>query len=462
MDPFRRRLEMIQSHTTAHASSSCPVTAAAGGCPFSAGANSAEEMERLHKVEGKMTRVRNRGRTWWIEGYEAARGIITSTTATTVERDMFEPSSPQEAEEFKYTLKFYGKWLLMHDQPRHETLRTIFFRELIPSKIPRFEKHANATAKRLLDEVEARGDNRMLMVKEFSAILPPTMTACLIGAPLDDLPILKEITHIFADIIGKRHTNTARLEMSRKAIPEALEYVKKLYQSYRENPRQEIGADGVFEGKNFITMMLERIDEDPELYKLDEIYANTVLLIFGSADTLFYAIPNAIVALLMNPDQMKWLLEDIDGRIEQSVEELLRFCGPGGVTARLTTRDILVNGNQMIKKGDVVLFDVHECNRDPDKFENPNKLDLKRGGQTIDGQEHFVFGDGHHRCLGRNLARLQMRVALTHVLKRFPNMRLAVNQVSMTTADGPVPGDELKASDAVTTVGWDEVPVFLR
>jgi cytochrome P450 len=408
-----------------------------------------------------MTRVRNRGRTWWVEGYEAAKGIITSTTATTVERDMFAPASAEQAEEFKTTLEFYGKWMLMHDQPRHETLRTIFFRELVPGKIPRFEKHANATAKQLLDDVEARGDNRMLLVKEYSAVLPPTMTACFIGAPMKDLPILKHFTHVFADIIGKRHTNTSRLEMSRAAIPEALDYVKQLYQSYRDNPRQEMGPDGKFEGKNFITMMLERIESDPEEYQLDEIYSNTVLLIFGSADTLFYAIPNAMVALLMNPDQMKWLLEDIDGRMEQSVEELLRFCGPGGVTARLTTRDIHVSGEKFIKKGDVVLFDVHECNRDPDKFSNPDKLDLQRGGETIDGQEHFVFGDGHHRCLGRNLARLQMRVALTHILKRFPNMRLAVDQVSMTTADGPVAGDGLKASDAVTTVGWDEVPVYL-
>jgi cytochrome P450 len=120
-------------------------------------------------------------------------------------------------------------------------------------------------------------------------------------------------------------------------------------------------------------------------------------------------------ALLRNPEQIEALHEDPD----KAVEELLRYLTITHTGVRAALEDVEVGG-QLIKAGESVTLSLQAANRDPARFDDPDRLDLRRNAA---GQ--LTFGHGVHQCLGQQLARVEMRVAFPALFKRFPTLRLA-------------------------------------
>ncbi|MDN5856005.1 MAG: cytochrome P450, partial [Actinomycetia bacterium] len=156
-------------------------------------------------------------------------------------------------------------------------------------------------------------------------------------------------------------------------------------------------------------------------------------------------IGNAVVALLDHPDQLAWLLAD-PGRVPQAIEELLRFTAPVPHATFRVAAEPLTLGDIEVPAGEQVLVCLGAANRDPARYEHPDRLDLGRGRTS-----HLGFGHGIHHCLGAPLARLETRVALETLLGRHPGLRLGVPRDSLAWSHG----------DGLVLRGLAELPVVL-
>jgi cytochrome P450 len=143
-----------------------------------------------------------------------------------------------------------------------------------------------------------------------------------------------------------------------------------------------------------------------------------VLLLVAGHETTVNLIGNGTLALLLHPEEMA-RLRDHPELDEVAVEELLRWDSPVQLTGRLALDDIDVDGHR-VRRGEFLLLLLGAANRDPEEFGDPERLDLSRSPN-----HHLAFGRGIHFCLGAPLARLEGRVAITSLVRRFPGLRLA-------------------------------------
>jgi cytochrome P450 len=137
-------------------------------------------------------------------------------------------------------------------------------------------------------------------------------------------------------------------------------------------------------------------------------------LILGAGyETTANLIGNATVALLRNPGERKRLADD-PGLIASAVEEFLRYESPVQATDRLVTRDLEIRGKR-IRRGELVVLFLAAANRDPERFPDPDRLDLGRADNA-----HLAFSHGPHFCLGAQLARAEAQIAIGTLVRRFP------------------------------------------
>ena len=169
--------------------------------------------------------------------------------------------------------------------------------------------------------------------------------------------------------------------------------------------------------KDDIISALAQAEEEGDKLTEREVLIMLRLLLVAGNETTTNLIGNGVLALLRHPDQLAGLRED-PGLIPSAVEELLRFDSPVQVDMRSVLDDCDVNGFPL-RRGDSVVMLLGAANRDPDRFEAPDRLDVRRGDQN-----HLAFGRGIHHCLGAPLARLEGRVVLETLIERFGSMRL--------------------------------------
>jgi len=171
---------------------------------------------------------------------------------------------------------------------------------------------------------------------------------------------------------------------------------------------------------------------DGEDFPFDKIVANAVLLVAAGLETTSNALTNAYVWLAQHPDQRDRLVED-PTMIPKAVEELIRYTGSVHGLGRIAVEDVEVGGCP-IKKGDFVTPNFAAANRDPREFDDPDECIIDR-----DPNRHLAFGAGYHRCVGSNLARMEMRVGIEQALARLPDYRIPDDR-SATYRHGLIPG----------------------
>jgi len=165
-----------------------------------------------------------------------------------------------------------------------------------------------------------------------------------------------------------------------------------------------------------------------------------VLLFVAGHETTSGLIGNGTLALLRNPAELRRLYDD-PALIRTAIEELLRFDSPVQLTGRLMLEDVEIDGHTLRRGEDVVAL-VGAANRDPEQFPDPDRLDLGR-----QENRHMAFGGGIHFCLGAHLARLEGRIAIGELARRFPRMEVAA--------------DRIEWRDTITLRGLKSLPVTL-
>jgi cytochrome P450 len=155
----------------------------------------------------------------------------------------------------------------------------------------------------------------------------------------------------------------------------------------------------------------------------EEVIANTIVTMVGGQETTTNLIGNGILTLLRHRDQLEKLRADLS-LIPSAVEELLRYESPSQHTARLAPDDVMLGG-KLIRKRQAVIAVMGAANRDPERFPDPDRLDICR-----QDNRHVAFAWASHFCFGAPLARIEGQTAFATVLRRMPNLRMESDKVT--------------------------------
>jgi pimeloyl-[acyl-carrier protein] synthase len=302
------------------------------------------------------------------------------------------------------------KQMLFLDAPAHTRLRSLASSAFTPARVRVLRSHIQQIADTLIDAAMAAQPGQMDIIAEFAEPLPAIVTAEMLGVPIRDHRQLKDWTAVFAEMLGNFQHNPDHVPKVLRALEEMLEYFRERVRELRAHPRE-----GLINSLLTAEINGDRLTEE-------EVIANSIVTMVGGQETTTNLIGNGLLALLRYPAEMQRLCDDPE-LIPSAVEELLRYESPSQHTARLARTDVELGGRK-IRKRDAVIAVMGAANRDPERFPDPDRLDLARTDNR-----HLAFGWAAHFCFGAALARIEGQVSFSTILRRMPE--LALQQVPL-------------------------------
>ena len=292
--------------------------------------------------------------------------------------------------------------MLFLDPPDHKRLRALVNKAFTPKAVNALEPHIRGLLAALLDEIaDPSGFDLMQAVAQ---PLPVIVIAEMLGVPPEDRAQFK----VWSDQRARtlEPVIDARERAASEAASRALDaYFRPIIQERRSAPEDDI-----------VSALAQAEEEGDRLTEREMLNMLRLLLIAGN-ETTTNLIGNGVLALLRHPDQLQRLRDDAS-LIPLAVDELLRFDSPVQADFRRVLEDCEVNGFPLRKRDNIVLL-LGAANRDPDVFEDPDRLDVGRGDRS-----HLSFGRGIHHCIGAPLARLEGRIVLEMLLERYTQISL--------------------------------------
>ena len=292
-----------------------------------------------------------------------------------------------------------AKMMLMMDPPHHTAFRKLIRAEFTRPAAAEKDSRLHALARQIVNEVIERGECDF--VADVAGEMPSYVIAELMGLPLDDGRELYTLTEIIHSAPESLPPNAAR-----DAVFKMFGYAQGVIAEKRARPADDLAS------------RLLHAEVEGRRLTDNEFLLFFLLLVDAGGDTTRNLLSAGLWALQQNPDQRAWLMADLPGRLPSAREELLRYASPVIYMRRTATRDTQV-GDQPIAGGDKVVMYFGAANRDPEKFAEPDALDLARTPN-----EHVAFGGGPHVCLGQHLARIEIDAILVEVLTRLPDLEI--------------------------------------
>src|ERR1700720_875826 len=293
--------------------------------------------------------------------------------------------------------------MLFLDPPDHTRLRTLAAAAFTPRRVERLRSHIQEIMDALLDRVVSKG--RMDLIADFASPAPAIVTAELLGVPVEDHQQLKEWSADFAEMLGNFQHNPDRFPRILRSVSGMTEYFRSTMKEQRVNAK-----DGLVSAMMAATVDGAKLTED-------EIIANLIVTMVGGQETTTNLIGNGMLTLLRNPAVMERLRAD-SSLMPSAVEELLRYESPSQHTARLAPEEVEMGGKH-VRKRQAVIAVMGAANRDPERFPEPDRLDIDRKDNR-----HVAFGWAAHFCFGAALARMEGQIAFETILRRLPGLTL--------------------------------------
>ena len=320
--------------------------------------------------------------------------------------------------------------MISMDNPEHQQRRSLVYRGFTPKRVQDHTPRIVELCTQIIDKVSEKGECDF--VWDIAAPLPLLLIADMLGFPeeaFDDL--LKWSDDMMRGTTGYPDPGGPVTEAQILAHQAGLafrEFQLGVIADRRSKPPQDDLVS---------TLCYAEIDG----HKLDDesIVQESLLILIGGDETSRHVMTDGMLALLEFPDQRDLLVAEPD-RIELGVEELLRYVSPIKNMARTVTRDLEFRGQQL-HEGDQVMLFYPSANRDASVFDDPDRLDVTR-----DPNPHLAFGFGPHFCMGASLARLELKVMFTELLRRLPDIEL-------------VPGADLEYRASNFISGPESMPV---
>lgn len=296
--------------------------------------------------------------------------------------------------------------LISMDPPEHTRVRKLVARAYTKRGVERMRPRIQEIADGLVDRMMTRGAPADF-VGAFAAPLPAMVISELVGAPSKDHHKLREWMDIALSITARSQ------EEVRAAGEQMIAYLTKLIASKRNEPADDL-----------LTALIEEHDEGERLTE-PELLFTTYIMLIGGYETTAGLLANSIITLHRHPDQLA-LLRDKPDLIPGAIEEILRYVPIAKASMeRVATEDVELSGVR-VPAGTVLIPLQYSANRDEALTADPNRLDVTRTPV-----QHLAFGHGIHFCLGAQLARLELHVAFTTLLRRLPELRLKDRQATI-------------------------------
>lgn len=305
--------------------------------------------------------------------------------------------------------------MLFLDPPAHSRVRGLAAKAFTPRRVEVLRGHIQDIVDDLLNTVQPAG--HMEVLADLGRPLPAIVTEELLGLPISDREQLTRWSTDFAEVLGNFQHNPDRAQRVLRSVNEMVAYFQDAVREHRAHPRDDLISA-------FVTAEI-----DGDRLTDEEIVANTIVTMVGGQETTTNLIGNGILSLLRHPDQLEKLRADYT-LIPSAVEELLRYEAPSQHTARLAPNDIELGG-KLIRKREAVIAVMGAANRDPERFPDPDQLDIYR-----QDNRHVAFAWASHFCFGAPLARLEGQIVFEAVLQRMPNLKLEQGPLTWRTNMG--------------------------
>ena len=305
-------------------------------------------------------------------------------------------------------LEHHTTSLVFNDPPLHTRVRRLIMGALNQRAIKKMEQGLIQLIEELLDNIE--NQDSVDMIGDFAARIPIEVIGNLLDIPRDERnPLRGWSLAILSALEPVPDPNV--LKTGNQAVNEFTDYLRILVSDRRQNP----GDPAV----DVLTRLIQG-EQGGEKLTEAELLHNCIFLLNAGHETTTNLIGNGLHALISHRDQLERLAAE-PALGNSAVEELLRFESPLQLNNRLTTEPMMI-GKTTIPKGTFLTLGVGAANRDPDQFNQPDRLDIGRSPNN-----HVAFGQGHHACSGMNVARLEGRIAFSALVRRFPSIDLKGN-----------------------------------
>jgi cytochrome P450 len=302
-----------------------------------------------------------------------------------------------------------GRVMTNTDPPDHARLRKLVNKAFTARRIEALRERIRSVVDELLDAAVAAGPT-MDVIGALASPLPTTVICELFGIPAED----REEVGTFFRRLGDLGED---IEQAEAVVDQFEVYLSRLIEERRREPADDL-----------ISALVTAQARGDQLTD-EELLSTCFMLITAGDETTTNLIGNGTLALLRHPEELRRLRED-PALIRPAVEELVRYDTPTQVIIRVVAEELRIGG-RTLAEGDLVYLVLAATNRDPERFADPDRLDLRRAGNR-----HLAFGNGPHFCLGAPLARLEAEIAVGALVRRFPDLRL--NSRTLTWRPNPL------------------------
>jgi cytochrome P450 len=332
---------------------------------------------------------------WLVTRYEDVRMVLADPR--------FSRAAAMERDEPRLRSDGTMPGIMAMDPPDHSRLRRLVSKAFTPKRVEELRPRTADVADALVDAMLAAG-SPVDVVEEFAAPLPVTVICELLGVPEQDRQQFRVWTEAVMSTTSLTETQVRDYFMNMYT------FIGGLVAQRRVEPTDDL-----------LGAMVRARDEDNDRLTEEEMVVLAAQLLAAGHETTVTQIPNFLYVLLTQPHLWADLCAD-PGLVPGAVEELMRFVpiSVGALFARYATADVEISG-VTVKAGEPVVASMTSANRDETVFADPDTVDLRRGPTA-----HVGFGHGAHHCLGAQLARMELQVALETLIRRVPTLRLAV------------------------------------
>lgn len=310
--------------------------------------------------------------------------------------------SPNQPDNLDALIANSENWFAFLEAPNHTRLRNLVSSAFHQRQVENMRARIRQCADELLDRVH--GQDTVDLMADFANLLPQRVIATLVGLPPDDFP--KCVA--WANVIGRIFDPLVSLEeyadLNQCSI-EFMDYLRSLIAQRRAEPEEDL-----------ISALIQARDKGDRLSEAELV--SIIIINFGAGEeTVVSMLGNGCLALMNNPEQCRHLMSKSE-LMPNAVEEILRYDAPLQMTSRTALEDVEI-AEKVIRKGDQVYLALGSANRDPEQFEDPDTLNIER-----ERPHHMSFADGHHYCVGAQLARIEGQEAFAAVFERYPNLTM--------------------------------------
>lgn len=371
-------------------------------------------------------RLREEAPLYYNEEYDFyAVSRFSDVDSCLVDRETFISGRSNILELIKAGVEVPPGMFIWEDPPVHTVHRNILARAFTPRRMNELESQIRDYCAACLDPLV--GAEKIDFITDLGDKLPGGVIGMLLGIPDEDRDEVREKVDALLRTEEGKPMDSAQFENMGE------DYEK--YIAWRvNNPSDDLMTELLnveFKDETGTTRNLTR----------EELLVYVHLLAGAGNETTSRLIGWAGKTLSDHPDQRREIVKN-PALIPAAIEEILRFEPPGPSAARYVSKDVVIQG-QTVPEGSTLLCFIASANRDNDRFPDGDTFNIHR-----EGPPHITFGRGIHSCLGAALARIEGRIALEEILKRFPDWTVDIDNANLTPSS--------------TTRGWDKLPAFTR